>query len=121
MNILGDCGLVENFLEIFHGVGAVVGGEGAGLTNGVHVPHVSDGGRDMFVLVFYEVVDFFIGGVGLGDQVLFVEVGVIGPSCIGKDVPKPLKAWEGLKSRPCKLRATDFITIITMSSTQLYR
>jgi hypothetical protein len=91
VNVQTQTGLVEYFFEILHGVGTIVGGEGTGLSDWVDVPHIPDWGRDVFVLVFDEVVDFFIGGVGIGDQVLLVEVGVIGPGCVGEEVPKPLK------------------------------
>lgn len=110
--------LVEQFLEILHGVGAVVGGEGTGLANGVDVAHVADGGRDMLVLVLDEVIDLFIGGVALGHERVLEEVGVVGAGCIGEVVPKPLKGWAVLRSRPCRLRVTWRVTvfiIITMA------
>jgi hypothetical protein len=56
------------------------------------VAHVADGGSDDFVLVADVVVELFIGGVGAGDEVVLVEVGVIGARCVGEAVPKPLKA-----------------------------
>lgn len=79
VDILADGELVCELLDVLHGVGAVVAGEGAGLSDGVDVAHVADGGRDVFVLVLDEVVDLFIGGVVAGDEVVLVEVGIVGP------------------------------------------
>lgn len=63
----------------------------------------------MLILVFDEVIDFFIGGIGSGHKVVFVEIRVIGPRCMMADLPKPLKGWVDLKSKFCMLRATAFI------------
>lgn len=68
----------EYFSNVFHGVCAVVGGKGPGLTDGGNVTHVSDrGGRegeDAGQVVF----DFLVGWVGLGHGVVSVFVGVVG-------------------------------------------
>lgn len=109
MDILSEGELIEEFFKILHGVGSVVGGEGTGLSDGIDVTHVPDGGSDLFILIFDEVIDFFIGGVGPGDEVVFVEIGVIGPRCVREGVPKPLNGWADLKSKFCMLRATAFI------------
>lgn len=71
--------------------------------------HVSDRRSDVLILVLDEVIDFFIGGVGSGDEVVFVEIRVIGPRCVMVALPKPLKGWVDLKSKFCMLRATAFI------------
>ena len=67
MYIFAHSGLIEQILDVLHCVGTVVGGKGAGLTDWVNVAHVADGRSDCLVLVFDEIVDLFVGGVGAGD------------------------------------------------------
>lgn len=50
----------------------------------------------MFVLIFDEMVDLFIGGVGSGYEIILVEVGVVGSSCMRLFLPKPLKGCADL-------------------------
>ena len=83
VDVFAHGALIVEFFHVFHGVGAIIGGDGSGLSYGVDVSHVADGGSDCFILVFDEVVDLFIGGVGAGDEVVLVEVGIIGSRCIG--------------------------------------
>lgn len=77
MNVLAHGGLVEEFLDVLHGVGTVVGGERAGLADWVDVAHVPDGRSDCLVLVLDKIVYLFVGGVGPGDEVVLVKVGVV--------------------------------------------
>lgn len=77
MDVLAHGGLVEQLLDILHGVGAVVGWEGAGLADWVDVAHVPDGRSDCLVLVLDKIVYLFVGGIGSGHEVVLVEVGVV--------------------------------------------
>ena len=54
--------------------------------------HVADRRDYLLVLILDEIVDLFIGGVVARNQVVLVEVGVVGTGCVAKRVPKPLKA-----------------------------
>ena len=113
MDVLAHRKLIRQFFDVFDGIGAGVAGEGPGLPDGVDVAHVPDGGLYLLVLVFDRGVDLFIGGVGLGDEVVFVEVGVVWSGWVGQKVPNPLKEYLLLKSRGCKWRVTALmITII---------
>lgn len=78
VDIFAHGGLIEDIFDVLHGVGAVVGGEGAGLADGVDVAHVADGRGDGLVLIFDEIVYLFVGGVGSWDHVVLVEVGIVG-------------------------------------------
>lgn len=75
--ILAHGGLVEQFLDILHGVGTVVRGKWAGLANWIDVSHVPDGGSDCLVLVFDKIVYLFVGGISPGDEVVLVKVRVV--------------------------------------------
>jgi hypothetical protein len=103
LNILSHGKLIEKFLHILHGVGAVVGGEGAGLTYGVDVSHVPDGRGDDLVLVFDEVVDLFIGGVCTGDEVVLVEVGIVRPGCVESHLTETAETVLGSEEKPLQI------------------
>jgi len=45
------------------------------------VSHVADGRGDSFILIFYEVIELFVGGIGARDKIIFVEIGVVGTGC----------------------------------------
>lgn len=106
MHILAESELVSQFLDVLDGVSARVAGERTGLSDGIDMTHVADGGRDVFVLVFDEGVDLFISGVVAGHQVVLVEVGVIGSSWVEKVVPNPLKSERGTVSNLCRFLVT---------------
>lgn len=109
MYVFAKSELIKEFFKILHGIGSIVRGKWAWLSDWVDMTHVSDRRSDVLILIFDEVIDFFIGGIGSGNQVVFVEVRVIRPRCVMEVVPKPLKGWVDLKSKFCILRATAFI------------
>jgi len=90
VHVLAHGGLIEQLLEVFHGVGAIIRGQGTGLPDGIDVAHVPDGRSDCLVLVFDEIVYLFVGGVGAWHQVVLVKVGIVGTRCFTHLLPKPL-------------------------------
>lgn len=60
MEILAHGGLIEYFFDILHCVGTAVSWDGAGLTDGVDVTHVSYWWDDLFLVVSDGVVDFLV-------------------------------------------------------------
>lgn len=80
MVVPAEGALVEYLLDVLHGVGARVGGYGAGLPDRVDVAHVPDRGHHCLVLLPDGVVYLFVGGVGAGHLVVLVLVGVVGPA-----------------------------------------
>lgn len=119
MYIFAHSGLVEEFFDVLHSVGAIVGGERTGLADWVDMAHVADRGSHCFVLVFDEIVDLFVGWVGARDQVVLVEVGIVGARCVREEVPKPLNLDWFRSSRLCTFFATDLMRIIYYNTLQL--
>ena len=82
MGVLSKGKLISQFFDIFHSVGAEVAGKRTRLTDWVDLTHVTDWWGHVLVLVFYKVVDLFIGRVAAGNEVVLKEVRVVRPSCI---------------------------------------
>ena len=81
------------------------------MSDGIDVTHVSDGWSYNFILVFDVVVELFIGGVGSGYEVIFVEIGVVWSGCMRRCLPNPLKEYCVFWSRFCNLRVAACIKL----------
>ena len=50
------------------------------MTDRVNVAHVSDGRSYEFVPIFNKIVYLFVGGIGSGNEIVLIEIRVIGSS-----------------------------------------
>ena len=65
------------------------------MSDWIDMTHVSYWRGNFFIVVFDKVVDLFVGGIASGNEMVFVEVGVVGSSCVQKHLPNPLKLYLG--------------------------
>jgi hypothetical protein len=88
--------VIEDPLDVLHGVATRVAGDGSGLTNRVNVPHVPDGVHDSLLVADHCLDDFLVRGVVAGHEVVLESIWVVRSRCVVSKIsplaPKPATA-----------------------------
>ena len=80
MVVFRQTGLVKYFLNVFHSVCARIRRDGARLPHGVDMSHIANWWGDDLIVIPDSVVEFFVSGVGFGDQVILEFIRIVGSS-----------------------------------------